>query len=62
MYTGFLWGCFKEIDQFEDIGTYGKIILKCILKNRNEYPDYFYCMWFKMGKSVGSFVNRSLRI
>jgi hypothetical protein len=28
-----LWGYLRERDHFEDLGLYGRIILKCILKN-----------------------------
>jgi hypothetical protein len=32
MYTGFWWGNLREIDRSDDLGLYGRIILKLIFK------------------------------
>ena len=34
MYTGFWWRNLRTRDYLENLGIYGRIILKCILKNR----------------------------
>ena len=48
----FFVGCLKEIGRCEDLATYGKIILKWILKNRNKI-SWTGFLRFRIRKNVG---------
>jgi len=48
VYTGYRWGNLRERDRFEDLGLYGRIILKWILRKWG-VRTWAGLMWLRIG-------------